>query len=499
MQRVLIGILAGSLVIRIVALLQLKESVYFDYLLWDERRLHDWAAAIASGTYQSTSVYENSPLPAYFVALIYKLLSANHLWIRIMNLTLGTATCFVGYLAGKAAFDRKTGLITCLFAALYAPMILFSVVPLKTTLSIFLFALVLFLLLKNINRPSAVHSLILGLMIGLACNVRANYLLLVPVLLSVVVVAAYRGQGAVTKMRRMIQLKRAALLTSLTLVAFAAAVAPVIIRNYVVAHEAKLTTSQAGFNLYIGNNVHHDAPYYRPVPFATTSATRQGVHFTIEASRRSGGQLSPQEASDYWTRETLRQAAENPGAAIGKLLKKIVAVVHRYESGDHYDIGFLSEYVSLFKLPFLGLGVIFPLAVIGMVLLGRRSRTRFWLVVVGLVYAATLVVFYTNARYRLPLALLCMPLAAKGFWCVVDAFKQRNTRALIIAIIAGVITVVFQSLPIPGAWDRTAYLNTHAIVLISRGDHRGAEVFWGKAAGLNGACSPFAVRSLARM
>jgi len=59
-----------------------------------------------------------------------------------------------------------------------------------------------------------------------------------------------------------------------------------MIRNYMVAGSFQLTTSQMGFNLYLGNNPQNPTPYYRPVPFAITSPFQQGIQFTIEASRR---------------------------------------------------------------------------------------------------------------------------------------------------------------------------------------------------------------------
>ena len=52
------GTILLALILRIAALLSLKESIYFDFLLWDERVYHTWAKKIANGTFQSSSVYE---------------------------------------------------------------------------------------------------------------------------------------------------------------------------------------------------------------------------------------------------------------------------------------------------------------------------------------------------------------------------------------------------------------------------------------------------------
>ena len=92
----LAAILLLALILRIVALLSLKESIYFDYLLWDERLYHNWAMKIANGTFQSSSVYEMAPLPAYFMAFIYRLFSPDVIYVRIVNIILGVLTCYSG-------------------------------------------------------------------------------------------------------------------------------------------------------------------------------------------------------------------------------------------------------------------------------------------------------------------------------------------------------------------------------------------------------------------
>jgi hypothetical protein len=54
------------------------------------------------------------------------------------------------------------------------------------------------------------------------------------------------------------------------------ALSPFMIRNYLVAGKFALTTSQGGFNLYLGNNLGNPDPYYRPVPFGDIFPFRAG-------------------------------------------------------------------------------------------------------------------------------------------------------------------------------------------------------------------------------
>jgi dolichyl-phosphate-mannose--protein O-mannosyl transferase len=191
---ILIAILSLALILRVLALLSLKGSIYFDFLLWDERVYHNWAARLADGTFDSSSVYEMAPLPAYFMALIYRLFSPDILYIRITNIIFGVLTCWLVYLIAKELSNRTIGLIAGLVAALYKPFIFYSIVPLNTAMSVFLFALTCYLLAAVIGKGSMIKTLLLGIAIGLAYNVRPNCLVLIPVIFVLLAWNAYRDR-----------------------------------------------------------------------------------------------------------------------------------------------------------------------------------------------------------------------------------------------------------------------------------------------------------------
>jgi len=56
------------------------------------------------------------------------------------------------YLLGSAIADRRTGLLACLIAALYKPFIFYSIVPLKETLAVSLFALACYLAIMALKQ-----------------------------------------------------------------------------------------------------------------------------------------------------------------------------------------------------------------------------------------------------------------------------------------------------------------------------------------------------------
>jgi len=482
-------ILLLALILRIVALLYMKKSIYFDFLLWDERLYHTWAAKIADGTYKSFSVYEFAPLPAYVMALIYKIFSPNILYIRITNIIFGILSCYLVYLIGKEMANRTVGLFACIIAAVYKPFIFYSIVPLKASLSVFLFASAIYLFVAILNKPSMMKVLLLGLAGGLMLNVRGNFAVIIPLMLLIILLHLYREERA--------YLKTLSATLLLFITGLALSTSFFIVRNYRVAGEFALTTSQAGLNLYLGNNLENPDPYYRPVPFAWSSPFEQGVQFTIEASRRTHKRLSPQQASSYWSREVFRMALNHPAAFLWKLCRKTLVLFNQFEAGDHYHIGFVSNFVEFFKFPFFSLWLILPFGMAGMAVTMFNSRKSLALSSIFLLYGATLIAFYTNTRYRLPLLVVLIPFAVIGISHLPSFLRHRRFNRIGAYSAIAIAFFVIEFLPVRGTDDMSAYYNTHAIILDSKGFEDRAMQYWEKSSRMNKPFSAFANLSLA--
>ena len=481
-------ILLLALSLRVAALMDLSRTIYIDFMLWDERVYHELAVRIADGTYADRAVYEFAPLFAYLMAGIYHLLSPDIFYIRLLNILIGVLTCWVIYGIGARLGGRKIGLLACLVAALYKPFIFYSIVPLKEAPAALLFALTAFMLLDAIGKRGLIPTGLLGLAMGLLLHVRPNAVVLIPCLILLIVWNRYQnGDG----------LRTAAAHFGLCLLGLWIAVAPFVIRNYIVAGEFAVTTSQAGFNLYIGNNLGNPDPYYRPVPFASSSPFEQGIHFTVEASRRTGQTLSSTEASDYWTKETFHQSIADPLAFAGKVAQKSLVLVNQFDACDHYDIGFVSDFAKFFKLPFFSFWFVFPLGMAALAFRLFHDRKARALGLILAIYAATLVIFFTNARYRLPMLAILIPYAALGGIELVETLRRCEFRRAGIFAAAVLAFTVVEFLPIRATDDRTAYFNTHAIILHSRGFENEAIPYWRQSSDMKRPYSAFANISLA--
>ena len=358
-----------ALALRVTALLNYQHSIYARFLVWDESTYQHWAIKLVQSNFSVSAIPEFAPLPAYVMALLYKMFAAKVIVYRIFNVLISTITCYLLYLIGAALAGRTVGLLSCLFAACYAPFIFFSFTLLKTSLSLFLFALAICLLLSSYRVASKSKMMLMAGAIGLLVNVRPN-MIVVLFYLPAAVLWHWYGKGLAWK--RLLTL----LLCYVSGVIFV--VGPFSVMQYKGTGKGGLTVT-GGFNLYIANNLQNPYPYYRPVSFAVSIPSRQGKDFMVEASRRVGRKLTQEEASHYFIHEVERSAFEHPFIFGRKIFLKILALFNHYEAADNYHIGFMSNFIGIFKLPFLSFWVVLSLGMAGFVATFNKSElSRSW-------------------------------------------------------------------------------------------------------------------------
>jgi 4-amino-4-deoxy-L-arabinose transferase-like glycosyltransferase len=504
------AILLGALLVRILAFSNFSHSLYGDFLLWDERVYQSWAKHILNG--KLFVVYDFSPLPAYVMATVYRLFGIDPDYVRMVNIIFGIFTCLFIYFIGRDLANRTIGLIACMIAALYKPFIFFSITIFKESLGLFLFSATVYLfisLMKDIDPPPVTGEnredvqekrnikwvrsygkiLFLGITAGLLINVRQNCIALLPVFPLFLLWMIYK---------KVFSFQRMGLTVAVYVVGFFLSLSPFLIRNYHATGEFTATPA-GGFNLYLANNLENPYPYYRPVSFATSVPSEQAIQFIIEASRRVGKKLSPREASSFWTREVIQIAWEHPGALAWKLWQKTLALFNRCEAEDNYDLGFTSQFVPFFRLPFFAFWFVFPLGMTWMILSIRKSEKTLALSVVFLIYALTLIAFFSNMRIRIPLLVILIPYAAMGFDMVFKVLKKRIPMAegYPYLIVFAMLTVI-EFLPVTGTGDLTAHYNTHANNLASKGFGSEAIKYWQESSAMKRPYSAYANLSLAR-
>jgi len=443
--RVIIAIFIIALSVRLVYLSRLVKSPLFDSPTMDAAVHDDWAYQLAKqGQEPSQAPYFRAPLYAYFLSIFYRLGErgpGTYLLIRLVQFILGSLSCVLIYVLGRRFYGPRVAAIAGVIAALYWPYIYFEgelLIP-ALLLPLILGGFVIFS--EAVGNGRIAWFAASGACFGLASITRPNILLFFPIL-----VAWYLWPGR----DKPFEWQRLRAMVVLSLV-IACCIVPVTMRNFFVGKDVVLISSQAGVNFYIGNNQHSDG---KTAILPGTRATWWGGYLDSirMAEQALGRSLRPSEVSRFWFWRGVKFLFGNPLQA-GKLyLKKVRYLLNNVEISNNKNIYFFRNYAGLINLPlFTGFGIILPLAISGLVF-ARRGR-YWWLQTLFIaVYSFSIVLFFVNGRFRLPLTPFLI-LAAAAF--IVDLVRhKRHLKALAVRLglaLALAIGLRLISLPLPPA------------------------------------------------
>jgi tetratricopeptide (TPR) repeat protein len=412
------AILALAGLLRLAHVLALRRAPFFDNLVLDPRFYDDWAQRLAAGDWlgRADGPFFVDPLYAYFLGVLYAVVGRSLLLVRLVQAALGVGTVWLTARVGRRVLGSSAlGNFAALLMAAFLPAVHAEAAVEKTALATFLLALAADLYLDP-SRRAAVAS---GVALGFAALARGNLLLLVPLgavglYLEPVAAGAWRARLA----------RRAApfLAGALAVVGLATA------RNAAVGGGFVLTTANAGQNLYIGHHRGNEDGTYAPPDFVRPDPRFEEADFRAEAERRLGRALGAREVSSYWAAQAFAEMAAAPGAELARTWRKVRLFFHQYETPDNDDVELVAEYSPVLRLPFMWMGELFPLALLGAVIWWRRSRGARILSSAALAFAAGVLAFFVLSRFRIPLAPLLAVLGAGGVAWIEEVARARNWR-----------------------------------------------------------------------
>jgi hypothetical protein len=425
----------------------LRASVYGRQLVPDEALYDTWARRIAQGTTDGFP-RDFAELPARVFGQLYASLGADPVFVRRLNFGLDLATCGLAYVCGRMLFGRRAGLFAAALYALARSPALYSATLLHTSLGQVLFASVFALCCALLTAPThhrTAKLMGLGLALGLLVNTRANGAVLG-------VVALWTLCSAPGSLGNRVR----AVLVSLLLVA----------PGYLVAASlgGSLSGPEGGYNLYFGNDTANSLPYYRPVAFASSLPEAQAGGFMLEAARRSNGQIAPAQAPDYWRGVVWSRALRAPGAFFAKLGAKALTVLHRCTADNDLDTDVVASHVPLLGWPPLATWLLLACGLAALPLL-PPSPGKTLGALAALLYALTLVAFFSSERLRAPLLFLATPYAGAGLDTLLRA-DTANRRRLLAALTTLVVCAAAAHAPLRGT-DQTAQAeNLYGLLLL---------------------------------
>ena len=431
------GPVAGSFVVaallRLVYVLALRDHPRFDAPTMDAGYHLAWARSLAAGEVFQEGPFFRAPLYPYFLALWSALSPDSTLLARMAQGVLGAVTA--GLTAGLA--QRVAGRASAWWAG-----VLVAVSPVMVALDAELLIPVLLvpLLLLALgccvrwggeDRPWA--ALGTGLLFGLAAIARPNVLLFMPALFA----------WTLWRTRRPAAGLALALGTLVPIV-------PVTVAN-ALAGDAALISTQAGVNLWIGNNPQSDGVS------AIVPGTRQGwwngyYDAVAAAEAEEGRALKPSEVSQHYVGRSLAWMSRDPAAAARLLAWKARLLATNVELANNQDL----EFTARRTLPALRYSpsrwdLLFGFGLVGLVLAWRRGQ-RGAGVLLGFtaVYALSVVLFFVNARFRAPLLPVLSVGAGYALVQLAAGLRARDVRACALVGLPALLLVGLSNL-VPAA------------------------------------------------
>ncbi len=414
MKKIMIIAFFAGLLVRVIYLISFRGSPFFEGLIVDAQWHDEWASGWADGTWSMGGrAFFRAPLYPFFLSLIYRIFGHDLLAARIVQMVIGSGTVAALAGCGWRIGGKKTALWATVIAVLYGPLLFFDAELLIPNLFVALLAWMLFFTLA---RPAVAMYIVAAVFLGLAVVARPNALALIPVL-GIFIWTRIRREPAISK--------------SILVWFIAVALVPAVIVTAFNAREEGafvFIAGQGGVNLYAGNNAEATG---RTVVVPEMRHRQTGWSNFVRLSHDvaeeiTGRELDSSEVSNVWIGRAWDWITSNPGDAAILTLKKIYFVMNAHEIANNRDPYFNTSFplnILVWKVPWFAFpwGIIFPLALVGMILGwrhgGSSGTTRLvagWLIV----YALLLIPFFITARFRMgmvpPLILLAAFAASRG-------------------------------------------------------------------------------------
>jgi len=434
-RRILWLLAAAALAVHAGFVLHGQADVVFRIPLVDAASYLNQAAALAAGESPPAQPFWQPPLYPYLLAALVRATGGNVTALRLMQGLCGAAVAVLVYRLARAAAPRPVAAAAAAASILYGPLLLFNSRLLPTGPAVALGLLTLWCWTRLDRSPNPLRGLLAGLSAGVTALTVANILALVPVMLAGLLVRAARARRATP-----FAPAAGALLAGVLL-----AVLPVTIRNRVVAGQWVLLSTNAGINLYIGNNP----------AMERTLAVRPGIDWDrLAAIPYRAGARNAAEADRMFRARVLAYAAQRPAAFAAGLRRKAAWALNAREMPRNVDLYAFRRHAPLlrplvwraggFAFP---LGLVLPLALWGAAAATRRRALPWTYAAYALVYGASVVLFFPASRYLLPVAPVLLIGAAGG---AADLWALRGReRALGLAAVAAAAVLVNLPLPLP--------------------------------------------------
>lgn len=359
----------------------------------DANAYHNYALGVLEGSWPGDQPFFHMILYPFYLSAFYGWVGVNLRLVTLIQILLEITACAALYGIGRLAFNRAVGLVAAALFAFYGPLIFFNACFAQVALSIPLFALAVFVLLKATTTPRHSYWLLAlaGLFTGLAALSRPTFLFLVPI-------------AALWWLIQRVPFKRLLWQTALYAAVVFLFTLPATLHNWRTAGRFSPTPITGWEVLFLGNN-----------PIAEGMGTLDHVLYTyIDVPGERYLQSVIKESGTSFTLyrdEALKFITTQPQAWLRLMGRKSYMLLWERDERliSPYFVHNFNSAPLLRYLPFTWRSV-FLGAVLGLLLVKHKHRSLF-VMLLGVLILFTLV-FHIQYRFRLLLVPLVLLYAA---------------------------------------------------------------------------------------
>jgi 4-amino-4-deoxy-L-arabinose transferase-like glycosyltransferase len=370
------------------------------------------------------------------MALVYWITGAEVVHILLVQVVGSAVTVYLTYRLAERLFGATAAIVAVWAAALYGPAVYYAAKPEKASLAALAVTASLWALVRA-RDGGARWWLAAGALFGLGSLLRGNVLLVAVAAVALVaftplMVPAWAGACAPAR----------AVLAGLGLVLL-----PVLLRNRIVGEEWVFTTSQAGANLFIGNNAGNVTGTYAVPHFVRPSPLYEEEDFRRFAEHTVGRALRSSEVSRFYVGQVVDWALREPARFLrlqGSRCWPSWTAGNTRTTGACTSSGG-SRPCSSFPCSRTAWSSPSRSSAWSRSSAGPATRPASSSPCSSSVYAASVVAFYIFSRYRFPIVFALIALAAHGavtLWR--DAALRRWPRAgMAVLLLAAAFAVCY--------------------------------------------------------
>jgi len=422
-----------ALIVRLLYLRQYSLTQAYPFLPYSDSYFYYLRALdINSGDFLNWKIFISWPLYSYLLAFLLK---AGHnsvaLAYAFQNI-LGALQCVLIYFIGRALCSRLAGLFAALFFSCYGMSVFYDNLLIYTCAALFLNSLFFLFVLSIFRRDARPRRLFMaGIFLGVCTAMQAGAAVFG--LMALLWVSWTRGNGLSSRLRLCLS----------SICGFVLIISAVTGMNYASDKAPVILSRNAGFNFYLGNNPQATGSYYTPALFTPNQEALYNEAKGM-AQMRNGRQLSPGEVSRYWAGESLGFIFREPLNYLRLLGRKAVLTFSPKEAPCDPEYKFAAGIFPISGRFTGGIGIVIPLALIGVFLARRLGKELVLLYLAVLGFALNTTLFFVISKNRIMMVPFLAVFAGISLhylrgWLV-------DKRYLKAAILAGVAVILYFSL-----------------------------------------------------